>query len=83
MQSTDSKDYNKEEPLPKNTIDIKVWDLVLKDMSERDEHGILTYGISLSPFNGRDPMLDLYQELLDSVVYIRQVLYERYKQWRE
>ena len=80
MQSTDSKDYNKEEPLPKNTIDIKVWDLVLKDMSERDEHGILTYGISLSPFNGRDSMLDLYQELLDSVVYIRQVLYERYKQ---
>jgi len=80
MQSIESKDYNKEEPAPKNTVDIKVWDLVLKDMGERDEHGLLTYGVSLKPFNGRDPLLDLYQELLDAVVYMRQLLYERYGQ---
>lgn len=30
-----------------------------------------------SNFNGRDALLDAYQEALDLVVYLRQVIYER------
>ena len=54
-----------------------VWDLVLKDMADRDQMGRQRYGTPLQPFNGRDSMVDTYQELLDAVVYFRQMIYER------
>ena len=54
-----------------------VWDLVLKDMTARDLTGRMRYGVPLQPFNGRDALVDLYQELLDAVVYCRQAIYER------
>lgn len=72
------KDYNEEEPKPRNTCNVHVWDLVLQDMKDRDQQGQKKYGYHLSPHNGRDPLLDLYQELLDALVYLRQELYERY-----
>lgn len=72
------KDYNEDEPNPVNTIDIYVWDLVQDDIKDRDEQGKLRYGCRLSPHNGRDPLTDLYQELLDAIVYLRQELYEKY-----
>ena len=52
------------------------WDLVLKDIQERDKVGQERYGTRLQPFNGRAAVLDLYQELLDAVVYGRQLVYE-------
>lgn len=54
-----------------------IWDLVLKDIKDRDEYGLKKYGTRLQPFNGKDGLVDLYQELLDAVVYIRQVIYEQ------
>lgn len=58
-----------------------VWDLVLADMRDRDAAGRAKYGTPLQPHNGRDPLVDLYQELLDAVVYARQEIQER-EDWR-
>ena len=69
---------NTEQSSPTPSSHPAVWDLVLEDIKERDENGRLKYGIRLQPFNRRDPLIDLYQELLDAVVYLRQLLYERY-----
>jgi len=55
-----------------------VWDLVRQDIDARDEAGRLKYGTMLHAENGRDPLIDLYQELLDALVYIRQLLWRQY-----
>lgn len=54
-----------------------VWDLVVRDMNERNIEGTKKYGTPLQPFNGRDPLVDAYQEALDLVVYLRTAIYER------
>lgn len=54
-----------------------VWLLVLKDMEERRLHGIEKYGVPVQPHNGRDPLVDAYQEALDLCVYLRQAIEER------
>ena len=54
-----------------------VWSLVIKDMQARDQLGRERYGSHLQPFNGRDALVDLYQELLDAAAYCRQLIFER------
>lgn len=54
-----------------------VWDLVVAEMQQRDQVGRERYGVPLQPHNGRDSLRDLYEELLDAVVYCRQLMYER------
>lgn len=74
------EEYNnlsKKEPTPIKNQNPAVWDLVIKDIKDRDEFGQKKYGTRLQPFNGRDVLKDLYQELLDAVVYIRQLIYEQ------
>ncbi len=66
-----------EQPAPIPNGRPAVWDLVLADMAARDAEGRRKYGVPLQPHNGRDPLVDLYQELLDAVVYARQAIYER------
>jgi hypothetical protein len=51
--------------------------LVIKDLEMRSSIGKEKYGEALRAFNGRDPMVDLYQELIDAVQYIRQAIEER------
>jgi hypothetical protein len=53
-----------------------VWELVEEDMRIRDQAGRFKYGVPLQAHNGRDAKLDLYQELLDAVVYCKQDLIE-------
>lgn len=65
------------EPGPEPNEEPGVWGLVVNDMCKRDKQGRLRYGMPLQPHNGRDALVDLYQELLDAVVYLRQFLYER------
>lgn len=48
-----------------------------KDMADRNEMGKAKYGTPLQPFNGRKPLIDVYQELLDAAVYLRQDIWER------
>lgn len=69
---------NEEQPIPITNNLPPIVDLVVDDFRERKTKGIERYGKPLQPMNGRDPLIDLYQELLDSVVYCRQLIYEKY-----
>jgi len=62
-------------PIPRSTR--PVWDLVIEDMKERNRVGTLRYGTPLQVHNGRDALVDAYQEALDLVVYLRQEIEER------
>ena len=70
---------NEKQPKPEVSKFPFVWDLVLVDIKERDFLGEIKYGTRLQPGNGRDALKDAYQEALDLVVYLRQVIYERDK----
>ena len=65
------------EPAPVPNERPAVWSLVIADMQARDREGRRKYGTPLQPFNGRDALVDAYQEALDLVVYLRQALEER------
>ena len=65
------------QPEPKPNDGRAVWELVLEDFQTRDRLGRAKYGVPLQAGNGRDALLDLYQELLDAVVYTRQAIEER------
>ena len=56
-----------------------VWLLVLKDMEERRIHGMIKYGVPVQPHNGRNALVDAYQEALDLCVYLRQAIEEQSK----
>lgn len=65
-----------DQPAPKPNTKPAVWDLVIDDMKERDRVGRERYGTPLQPFNGRNALVDAYQEALDLVVYLRQRIEE-------
>lgn len=50
--------------------------LVLADMESRDQLGRARYGTPLTTHNGRDHLIDAYQEALDFAVYLRAWLEE-------
>lgn len=59
----------------KNIIQVSVpqselRDAILDDCAYRDEKGRKTYGVALHYKNGRNHLLDAYEEALDSLVYI-------------
>lgn len=64
------------EPEPKPGK-IRILDLVLSDLKGRAESGRIRYGTYLESFNGRDSLMDAYQEALDLVMYLKQALIER------
>lgn len=66
-----------DQPPPTPTEGVAIWELVIADMQERDRVGRERYGTPLQAFNGRDPLIDAYQEALDLVVYLRQAIEER------
>jgi hypothetical protein len=49
---------------------------VAADIMARKAFGMAKYRTPLQPFNGRDVVNDLYQELLDATKYARVMLYE-------
>ena len=57
-------------------VDADVISLVLSDMRERDVVGEQRHGVRLTSGNGRDHLVDAYQELLDSCVYLMNELDE-------
>lgn len=65
------------EPAPQKNDKPALWDLVVDDMRMRDEFGRTKYGTPLQAGNGRDALVDAYQEILDAAVYLRQMIYER------
>ena len=68
---------NEKQPIAVPNDGPAVWDLVMQDMNDRDKMGTRKHGTRLQPNNGRDAMVDAYQEALDLVVYLRQAIYER------
>lgn len=65
------------QPPPQPTTGRPIWDLVIEDMRARDLQGRAKYGVPLQANNGRDPLMDAYQEALDLCVYLRQAIEER------
>lgn len=57
-----------------NGVDIAT--LVQQDIERRAQFGEKKYGQRLQPNNGRNALLDVYQEILDAAMYIRQRLTE-------
>lgn len=62
---------------PRKTAGRPIWELVIEDMQERDRRGRKKYGTPLQAGNGRDALVDAYQEALDLAVYLRQAIEER------
>ncbi|MFZ2809415.1 MAG: hypothetical protein WAZ60_23775 [Desulfosalsimonadaceae bacterium] len=50
--------------------------LVIHDLRERDEVGTKKYGTTLQSHNGRNALIDAYQEALDLAMYLRQAIEE-------
>ena len=66
-----------DQPPPVRNAYPAIQDLVIADMAERKRVGIARYGTALQPHNGRDALVDAYQESLDLTMYLRQMIYER------
>lgn len=62
---------------PNKNTEPKIVELVIKDLKDRAEKGLETYGTYLQPFNGRDALWDAYAEALDMCKYLRQAIEER------
>jgi hypothetical protein len=52
------------------------WESVIVKMRQRDTIGRKRYGTPLQPFNGRNSLRDLSEELLDAIVYSEQLQME-------
>lgn len=68
-----------DQPPPIPNDETPSWELVIADMHERHRIGIERYGTPLQAGNGRDHLVDAYQEALDLVVYLRTEICEREK----
>lgn len=62
-------------PVVNDNTDIQ--SLVIDDIYKRRLLGIKRYGTALQANNGRDALLDAYEEALDLTMYLKQVLVER------
>jgi hypothetical protein len=54
-----------------------ILELVAADLRARSEVGTRKYGTILRANNGRDALMDAYQEALDLCMYLRQAIEER------
>lgn len=63
-------------PTHKSTSE-RVLDHVLSDLVFRAEQGKKTYGTYLETENGRDSLVDAYEEALDLCMYLKQAILER------
>jgi hypothetical protein len=70
-------DLSVPQPAPIHNDNPSCHDLVIKDMEDRKAFGLNKYGTILQPENGRDFLIDAYQEVLDLAVYLRGAIYER------
>lgn len=64
-----------DQPLPTSEpSEHDVQSLVIADIEARRQVGIKRYGQGLQTFNGRDTLLDAYEETLDQAVYLRSLM---------
>jgi len=72
----DSFDAAAAQPAPTGDGE-SVTDAMIQDLVDRREAGKKKYGTELKTNNGRDPLVDAYQEALDLSAYLRQEIMER------
>ena len=65
------------QPAPTPTSGRPVWEMVIEDMHERNRFGAEKHGTPLQVDNGRDKLIDAYQEELDKCVYMRAWIEQR------
>jgi hypothetical protein len=63
-------------PVPRSGAPYIV-DQVIADLAARAAMGERKYGVRLQAHNGRDALMDAYQEALDLCCYLRQAIKER------
>ncbi len=68
---------NSPQPNPVNPSGPEIFSLVIADLKERDALGRRNYGGDLHAIDGRDHLVDAYQESLDQSIYLRQEIEER------
>jgi hypothetical protein len=68
--------YWQEQLSPKPNASIPTWELVMRDMENRNKAGIEKYGTPLQPHNGRNSLQDAYEEALDLAVYLKNAIIE-------
>ncbi len=56
---------------------VSVTRAVMADLAARERQGIAKYGTTLQTHNGRDALVDAYQEALDLAQYLKQAILER------
>lgn len=56
---------------------LEIAPLVVEDIATRINKGQQTYGRPLTTGDGRDTLWDLYEEMLDAVMYCRKLIAER------
>lgn len=66
-----------DQPAPRVGVGESIHDLVIQDMRDRKALGLARYGTILQAHNGRDALVDAYQEALDLCCYLRQAISER------
>jgi len=73
----DKPDYINGEPKPVPNDHPSMHDLVAKDLLSRKDYGLKKYDSLLQPFNGRNFLQDIYEEMQDGIVYICGALEEQ------
>jgi hypothetical protein len=74
---SDIRDPETDQQLPEVNDRPFVQDMVIADIQSRKELGIRKYGTALQSGNGRNMLLDAYEEALDLVIYLRGALDEQ------
>jgi hypothetical protein len=65
------------QPAPTEGSGTPIADLVIGDLVIRKNMGIKKYGVPLRARNGRNTLIDAYQEALDLCLYLRQAIMEQ------
>jgi hypothetical protein len=67
-----------DQPLPLHHEGVpSIQDRLIRIIQGRAQVGVQRYGTTLQPFNGRDSLLDAFEESLDLTIYLLQVMDER------
>lgn len=72
----DVRDPETDQQLPVSNDLPTIHEQVTEDLMGRQRFGVQKYGHPLQPFNGRDPLRDAYEEVLDASAYMKQAIVE-------
>lgn len=73
---SDIRDPERDQPLPAPGQQ-SVQAVLIRALAERRDYGIRKYGRPLETHNGRDALVDAWEELLDGLSYLTQLRLER------